>query len=489
MIGKNDVPSTIVNFDSSGNQVQKFDVNGNAVDAHDGGLKEFNGVYYLYGTSYDCGYELSVRGSQFCGFKSYSSTDLVNWTDDGFMFDANGYPDVWQVRCVQGRYGCYRPHVLYNPSTGLYVLWVNTYDNPTGYRVFTSGNPTSGFVEVGPVTAPVAAFGSLPGTGYVNGDFDLFLDDDGIAYIAYTARLQAQAGYPTHTIDVMALNSAFTSAVGPVTVADSAGNVESPSLTKRNGSYYLVYGPACAYCSGRETDYQATTDIRRWDGVRHRLNGNSCGGQPSFVTRIGDQYLYGSDLWQPYAAAGAVNANQALAQYFWTPLTFSGSAILPFQCAQQVTVNTHTAGTTDPTTYRNICDITVSTGRGQVFTAATTGTLSSVSINTFGSKANGDVSVQLYAATNGLPSGSPLGSSQAVHWGWSSRAWVLAADQPVIQGQQYALVLSTSNNTSGCYGWDVAENNPYPGGTEISNVQGGWTVEPARDLRFSVTIT
>ena len=51
-----DVTSTLVNFDASGQQLVRFDTDGNAVDAHDGQLARFGDSYYLYGTSYDCGY-------------------------------------------------------------------------------------------------------------------------------------------------------------------------------------------------------------------------------------------------------------------------------------------------------------------------------------------------------------------------------------------------------------------------------------------------
>src|ERR1700754_1856573 len=101
---------TIKNFDKSGKQVTKFDNLGNAVDAHDGEIAFFNGVYYLYGTSYDCGFEWGNKSAPFCGFKTYSSTDLQHWTDRGFMFDAK--TPVWQTRCDGKTYGCFRPHVI-----------------------------------------------------------------------------------------------------------------------------------------------------------------------------------------------------------------------------------------------------------------------------------------------------------------------------------------------------------------------------------------
>jgi hypothetical protein len=82
--------STLTNFvvvADAGVQVTRFDTSGNAVDAHDGQIALFNGIYYLYGTSYACGYFLQTATAPFCGFKAYRSTDLVHWTDLGFLFD------------------------------------------------------------------------------------------------------------------------------------------------------------------------------------------------------------------------------------------------------------------------------------------------------------------------------------------------------------------------------------------------------------------
>ncbi|MDT7801275.1 MAG: hypothetical protein QOI78_4708, partial [Actinomycetota bacterium] len=118
--------TTVANFDAQGNQVVRFDTRGNAVDAHDGEIALFGGTYYLYGTSYDCGFAWQATSSPFCGFKVYTSPDLVHWTDRGQLFDATG--SVWQSRCDGATYGCFRPHVGYDASTREYVLWVNVYD-------------------------------------------------------------------------------------------------------------------------------------------------------------------------------------------------------------------------------------------------------------------------------------------------------------------------------------------------------------------------
>src|SRR5262245_3583848 len=70
-----DVEASLVNFAPDGRQQTRFDTAGDAVDAHDGQIAQFGGAYYLYGTSYDCGYQWRFN-RDFCGFKVYSSPDL-----------------------------------------------------------------------------------------------------------------------------------------------------------------------------------------------------------------------------------------------------------------------------------------------------------------------------------------------------------------------------------------------------------------------------
>ncbi|HEV7926658.1 MAG TPA: glycosyl hydrolase, partial [Verrucomicrobiae bacterium] len=196
--------STLVNFNTNGLQVTRFDSVAAAIDAHDGEIAYFDGVFYLYGTSYDCGYEWGNKDAPFCGFKVYSSKDLVNWTDKGFLFDAK--TPVWQSRCNGSTYGCYRPHVVYNQKNNLYVLWINSYDNRSGFHVFTSPSPVGPFTEMAEPTLVDSTNASVGGLN--NGDHDLLVDDDGIAYLAFT---DWRAG---GAIMVEKLNADYTSGTG-----------------------------------------------------------------------------------------------------------------------------------------------------------------------------------------------------------------------------------------------------------------------------------
>jgi Glycosyl hydrolases family 43 len=240
----------IVNGDEHGNTI-RFDTDGNAIDAHDGEIRRYEGRYWLYGTSYGCGYVRLMRpATPWCGYRSYSSPDLVHWEDEGPLFDAT--TDAWQARCNSLTLSCYRPHVAYNAATRRYVLWMNLYDVPDGYHVFTSRRPEGPFTEVG---TPTMHFKQ-------GGDMDLFVDRDGTGYIAYT--LFGPGGYDEA---VEKLDPTYTTGTGEA-VRLGLRSTEAPSLFERRGTYYMtISDPNCAYCDGTGASYlTAPTPLGPWTG-------------------------------------------------------------------------------------------------------------------------------------------------------------------------------------------------------------------------------
>nr|WP_272954567.1 family 43 glycosylhydrolase [Kribbella sandramycini] len=251
---KPDDALTIINGDAAGPTV-RFVPGGDAVDAHDGEIRRFGSRYYLYGTSYGCGYEWNRAGTPFCGFKVYSSTDLRSWVDEGFLFD--GTTSAWQQRCNGSTYGCYRPHVLYNEVTRKYVLWINSYDVGVGYHVFTSNRPTGPFTEQ---PLPTLSVNNDIPPGVNNGDHDLFRDSDGTAYLAYT---DWRAG---GDIIVEKLDSSYRTGTGQH-VRLGVRSTEAPSMFKRNGSYYLTLSdPNCGYCTTGTSYFRADSPLGPWVG-------------------------------------------------------------------------------------------------------------------------------------------------------------------------------------------------------------------------------
>jgi len=459
--------STIVNFNEKGQQVTKYTSLGEAVDAHDGEIAYFDGVYYLYGTSYGCGFEWGVKDAPFCGFKTYSSTDMVHWTDRGFMFDAS--TALWQSRCNGSTYGCFRPHVIFNKKKGKYVLWINVYDNRVGFRVFTSNSPVGPFEEV---TEPTLAVNNLaPIAGLNNGDHDTFVDDDGTAYIAFTDwRTKG-------TIVIEELDENYLSGTGRHVKAVTEGKTEAPGLFKRNGIYYVTYSdPNCGYCSGTGTSYRtAKSPLGPWsEGTK--ISDNSCGGQPSFVSTIqlasGTIYLYGSDLWNNAAK------NEALANFYWAPLIFEeDGSIQPMECLQKFSVPLDKKQKEAPKAvdknvissgidgFSNYCDISGGVQRLQNFTTTMNGQLSEVSITTFKSGyPDADLEIAIYESEADFSlKGKPLFtlSVPADSIKWSPNYFTFSTNIAVEAGGQYAIVLRSAAE-KGCYG--IAFNDLSPDG-------------------------
>jgi hypothetical protein len=483
---------TLANFANDGRQITRFDLLGAAIDAHDGEIALFDGVYYLYGTSYDCGYEWGNSETPFCGFKVYSSRDLVHWTDEGFLFDAK--TEIWQTRCNGGTYGCYRPHVLYNKKNNQYVLWINVYDNRVGYRVFTSSSPLGPFTET---EEPVLAVNSeAPVAGLNNGDHDLFVDDDDGAYIAFT---DWRTG---GTIVIEELNDSYTSGTGNHVKSVTAGSTEAPSLMKRNDIYYVLYSdPNCGYCTTGTSYKTAPSPLGPWTGGT-KININSCGGQPAFVSVFNLQndtvFLYGSDLWNNGAK------NEALANYFWAPLKFApNGSIYPIECSNEnLPVTEEIVVREDPESldcssgidgFTSYGDITDRFNRGQAFVVTRTGILTGVSFATFRSGyPEAGFTIAIYEASEDyLPVGDALSSIvvPTESMGWAPKFVTVNPNIPVEAGKRYTMIVKTTAG-GGSYGMQYNDEAPYPGGGAIYSSDGSasFRAESNRTLMFQTFV-
>ena len=331
---------TIHNFITTGigqAPVVRFHTEGSAIDLHDGGIYQWapNGTLYWYGTMYGCGYLLmSPLGHKACGFGVSTSPDGKNWTKPTLLFpiDVNFQNVLCQI-------GCFRAHVLYNDISQKYVLFYNASFVGNGLKIYTSDFPDRGFVDAG--TSP-----TIQGAALLN-DLNVFKDDNGTAYLIYAA----VSGGVNVGIKLETLNSAYTNTTGAAATTiegDASGNYEGMMMFKRGSTYYVVYGPGCGYCNSTPTIYRtASTPTGTWSGTT-QINATSCGGQPTHVSKLtlnsADVYLFQSDQWvSPESPPGRTRfgfANQARAGQFWLPLSFTGTAINTFTCANSFTLDT-----------------------------------------------------------------------------------------------------------------------------------------------------
>lgn len=202
------------------NEVARTDVNGDTIDVHDGRVAQFGDTYYWYGTAYGntSGFTRSNE------YRVYSSPDMAAWTPHGAIL-----PDA-----ASGVY--YRPHVIYHPPSGKYVLWYNWYPKLWDGRfgVATSASPTGPFEVLNPdVEVKHSALGV--------GDFGLFVDDDGVAYLMYNT-------ITGHRLSVERLTADYTAST-MVNGGFIADGCEAGSVFKRDSTYYLLTDYTCCFCT------------------------------------------------------------------------------------------------------------------------------------------------------------------------------------------------------------------------------------------------
>jgi hypothetical protein len=204
------------------------------------------------------------------------------------------------------------PKVIYNLQSKQYVLWYNwlppdvSFSN-SFFGVAVSSSPAGPFKVVNPKASDTLAFGNV-------GDFALFVDDDEVAYIIYTAHItSSDPTKPTHQMSVERLAADYLSALG------SGGNsgffgesfVEAPTLFKRGPVYYALFGYCCCYCGGGSAvfAYQASDPLGPWTCAIAGTGGN-CGqlsaGIPAQQTNVlpfldahgSQQFMWQGDRWQ-----------------------------------------------------------------------------------------------------------------------------------------------------------------------------------------------
>lgn len=224
-------------------------------------LAASDGKYYMYGTT-----------EGLAGFKTYSSSDMVDWKDEGPVY-IGATPESWTVDCF------WAPEVY--ERDGKYYLWysANWKHNPTNegenfkIGVAVADNPKGPFKEMngGPVFDP----------GYPIIDANLYYDDEnGKVYLYYSrccyknpvqsevADWAKQQGWYDEIEESwvygVELKPDYSGVIGepvlllrpPVSMADKQAEWESRSVTskevnrrwtegsflfKKNDTYYIMY--------------------------------------------------------------------------------------------------------------------------------------------------------------------------------------------------------------------------------------------------------
>lgn len=265
-----------------------LDTKGERIQAHGGAVFYEDGVYYWYGENKE--HTDGENGVWTWGIKVYSSTDLCNWTDRGFLIppvldDPNSA--LFPVKRVD------RPHILKCEKTGKYVCWIKLSGPEAAFAIWQADRLLGSYELVENLYHP---------GGHKAGDFDLIADEEtGKGYLYFDADHSAMV--------CMELAEDYLHAAREV--ARSYPNLhppftrEGPALFKANGRKYMLTSGMTGYIPNRSDSAAADS----WDGVFASLGDPhvddashaSFNSQISKVFRVEgtDQLIAMADRWVP----------------------------------------------------------------------------------------------------------------------------------------------------------------------------------------------
>lgn len=323
-----------------------YDTNGKRIQAHGGSVLYAENKFWWYGENKE-GITGTATGER-CpywhhGVKIYSSTDLYNWTDEGFAMRESDDPKnpFYPANIMD------RPHILHCPKTGKYVLWAKTARGGFDHGTFS--------VCVGDKLTDMKLLREISPRPHNAGDFDLF-EADGKAYVAYE-NPHSEMICRELTDDYTDLTDAFSSHLPfecPPLVR------EAPAFFERGQKRYLLTSGTTGYYPNPSRIDEMTSVHGKWKNLGNPCRGdkrrNSFHAQFSSVFRhpfLKDVYIALGDRWltdlvadlpdmeDAFYSMFSKNAirtfnqcdlasftdnNTSEADYVWLPVKFDGDA-------------------------------------------------------------------------------------------------------------------------------------------------------------------
>ncbi|WP_233223639.1 RICIN domain-containing protein [Amycolatopsis sp. CA-128772] len=297
------------------NGSQFTDTGGALVHAHGGGVLKVGAYYYWFG-------ENRNADDTFKAVSVYRSADLKTWEYRNDVLTQSSAAEL-------GRAKIERPKVVYNSSTGQYVMWMHK-ENGDDYAEARAAVATSSTVD-----GSYSYRGSFRPLGaHMSRDITLFKDDDGTAYMASAARDNAD-------LNVYRLTADYTGVASLVQTLWPGSYREAPAMFKRNGVYFMVTSAATGWNPNQQKYATATSVTGTWSGLANVGDSTGYGSQTAYVLPLqGSQatsYLYLGDRW-----AGAWQRPVNESRYVWLPLSFPSATTLSMTWYPKVSIDVAT---------------------------------------------------------------------------------------------------------------------------------------------------
>lgn len=288
------------------------DSDGQAINAHGGGVLHHQGVYYWYGElkrgrtwTPACNRSWGGARVELVGVSCYASRDLLNWKNEGNVLPAvadDPAHDLHSGKVLE------RPKVVFNPRSKQFVMWMHIDSEDYQYAragVAVSASPTG----------PFRYLGSVRPDGAMSRDLTVFQDDDGKAYLFHASEDNA-------TLHVSLLTDDYLQPAGRFARLFEKRFMEAPAVFKHAGRYYLVASGCTGWAPNAARSAVADSIWGPWRELGNPCRGSEAektfGGQSTFVLPVAGRpgtFLFLADRWKSQDLPDS--------RYLWLPITFT----------------------------------------------------------------------------------------------------------------------------------------------------------------------
>lgn len=332
------------------------DMDGNIIQAHGGQVQkitvkdeatgQLTDKWWWIGEDKTEGY----RG----GIRAYSSDDLYNWKSEGIvMRNVDSREQLEEEEYFQELYIDYnseeldrvyecinsttsvieRPKMIYNKLTGLYVIWFHadgpTHGNDSNYAAASAGvaiseSPKGPFRFIDRYrlnTCPPDQEDMFPESKGMARDMNLFVDEDGSAYIIYSSEenLTIYISRLNETYDYLATEPEEAVYAKDFIRLYPGAQREAPAIVKRNGYYYLITSGATGWDPNQARYWRSEEILGEWEERGDPCNGDTkkttFDSQSTCIFQVDeDTYIYMGDRWNAEDLANS--------RYVWLPVEF-----------------------------------------------------------------------------------------------------------------------------------------------------------------------
>jgi hypothetical protein len=243
---------------------------------------------YLY-TGHD--QNTATTNYKMLDWRCYSSTDMVNWTDNGSVLDVTAFKWARQDQDANAAQVIYRNGKFY-----YYVAVSCTLAGKggIGIGVAVSDSPTGPFLDA--IGKPLITNDMTTYASHSWDDLDptVFIDDDGQAYLYWGNNA---CYYAKLNNDMISLKGSI-SAVSLTKEAFGPDYEEAPWIYKRNGLYYLIYASGFPECIAYST---STSPTGPWTyrGIVMPKQGSCSTNHSGVIDYKGNSYFFYHDASLP----------------------------------------------------------------------------------------------------------------------------------------------------------------------------------------------